>query len=125
MKKKMIFPLKIILPIVTPSGNRFIRMHYREKHKLLGVCNDWLTAAGARDPKFRAEENGRRRVEIRSFRQNILDYDNLVAGCKPLIDALQHHRLIWDDRPEFLDLEISQEIDRRYKRTEIIIFEVR
>lgn len=40
------------------------------------------------------------RVTIERFtpRENSLDYDNFVAGCKPVLDALAHTQLIDDDK---------------------------
>ena len=38
----------------------------------------------------------------------LLDIDNLSGGCKPLIDALRYSRLIPDDDPESVKIEITQ-----------------
>ena len=47
-------------------------------------------------------------IKIISFRSRMLDYDNLVGGCKQLIDAMIQEGLIYDDNPEYLDIEITQ-----------------
>lgn len=37
-------------------------------------------------------------IERLTPRENGLDYDNFVAGCKPVLDALAHVQLIDDDK---------------------------
>jgi Holliday junction resolvase RusA-like endonuclease len=55
------------------------------------------------------------KLTIISVRKRKLDYDNLVGGCKHLIDALIDERFIHDDSPEYIDLNISQVIGRDYR----------
>ena len=45
---------------------------------------------------------------IHSFRKKLLDFDNLVGGCKHLIDALIDERFIFDDSPKYLTLTVEQ-----------------
>ena len=52
---------------------------------------------------------------IISYRKKLLDYDNLVGGCKQLIDACSEEKLIWDDAPKYLDLKVEQHIGKKYE----------
>ena len=48
-------------------------------------------------------------LAIVSMRKRLIDYDNLVAGCKQLIDALCDEGFIFDDAPKYLDrLNVTQ-----------------
>ena len=59
-------------------------------------------------------------VRIRSCRQKLLDPDNLCA--KSLIDGLRYARLIPDDRPQDIELVVTQEkCAKEEDRTEIEI----
>jgi hypothetical protein len=51
----------------------------------------------------------------------MLDIDNLYGGCKHLIDSLRIARIIPDDDPTSITLEVSQEKVKGYKseKTEV------
>lgn len=53
--------------------------------------------------------NARHRVRIISRRVRLCDPDNLVGGCKFLIDSLRLARIIPEDNPQSLALEVAQE----------------
>lgn len=122
MKKFPLRIVRIILPVVTLSENRLLRMHWTarkaEQHKYL----KWLIAAGAQDKMFYVGEKEKRAVEIYSYRKRRIDPDNLTGGMKPLIDCLRKINLIWDDSPKYLDLTVIQETDGKDPRTEIVIY---
>tara|TARA_B100000035_G_scaffold55096_1_gene43525 strand:- start:1856 stop:2173 length:318 start_codon:yes stop_codon:yes gene_type:complete len=63
----------------------------------------------------------RHHVRIRSYRVRMLDIDNLYGGCKHLIDSLRIARIIPDDDPTSITLEVSQEKVKGYKseKTEV------
>lgn len=113
---------KIELPIVTNSPNRLLRMHWSERYKLQKDYGYLLNAAI--EDKHRIKNMyERRRVEIYSYRKQLLDNDNLYGSVKILLDAIQEAGLIWDDNLEYLSLSVSQEVDRKNPRTEIVIKE--
>ena len=120
MQKGKPLPLLIILPVVTPSNNKLLRMHYFSRKKEKEIYQKWLIAAGVKDLKFKALGK-KRTVEIHSFRKRRLDPDNLIGGMKLLIDSLCDVGLIWDDSPKYLDLTVIQETERKNPRTEIKI----
>ena len=66
----------------------------------------------------------KRQVKITRFSTRLLDYGNLVGGCKPLLDAMKLSGLIVDDAPKWINDEYFQEKCKRgFERTEIIIQE--
>lgn len=46
------------------------------------------------------------RIELRTWRQKLMDRDNLVGACKPIIDALVTNGILMDDSPEHV-IELS------------------
>lgn len=114
--------IKIELPgVVTPSLNKLLRMHFRNRMRLKRDYEWLLIAAEANEEKYKAGWGERRRVSVTSYRKSLLDFDNLVGSFKILIDALQSQELIFLDEPKFLDLTVSQELDPKNTRTEIVI----
>lgn len=54
---------------------------------------------------------GKNRVSIVRFyggRNRAYDPDNLVGGCKPLLDALRAHGYLEGDSPDLLELHVEQ-----------------
>lgn len=112
--------IKIILPLVTPSLNELLRIHFRKRKRLKQDYEWQLIASGANDSQYKVNGIKKRRVEIRSFRSRLLDQDNFIGGLKPLLDSLVEMDLLLDDGPEYLSLKAEQE-NSRDQRTEIII----
>ena len=66
--------------------------------------------------KIREAEIGEKfTLTIISYRKKLLDYDNLIGGCKQLLDACSDEKLIWDDAPKYLDLKVEQHIGKKYE----------
>ena len=65
----------------------------------------------------------RRQVRIVSFRQRLLDIDNLYGGVKYFVDSLRYAGLIRNDDPESISLIVSQVKvkTKQEERTEIEI----
>ena len=96
------------------------RYHKREAE--LELCGHFLKSAArmADLPPTRA----RRRVTIHQYRWALLDKDNFHASHKELLDALKRLGLLVDDSEKWVEHgEHSQVIDRRSRRTEIIVEE--
>jgi Holliday junction resolvase RusA-like endonuclease len=49
-----------------------------------------------------------------------MDYDNLVASCKCVLDALVDWELIADDSPDHIELTVRQEVAKT-PRTDVLI----
>lgn len=65
------------------------------------------------------------KVKLTIFRygSRLLDNDNLIGGCKPLIDALKEKGLIRDDSPGWIDLHILQTKVKRGEEETIVTIE--
>ena len=104
----------MILPITIKSRNILDRLHWSKKSMLkkeyaLLIRNQMKLkkhySSPIKEPKFFT-------LEIVSWRKRLLDYDNLVGGCKQLIDAMIDEQFIWDDSPQYLDLRVKQVLNR-------------
>lgn len=98
----------------SPNGSDgLLRMHwakrgnYNAKWKLL--IRSQIRYIPERPPTLR------QLVYIHQIRKRKMDPDNLVASCKPILDALVHCGLIKDDKSECIDLECTQDIGREPK----------
>ena len=81
------------------------------------VCNE---PVGEVEGKIRDGSGGiaRHRVRIISRRVRLCDPDNLIGGCKHLVDSLRHANIIPEDDPEAIKLEVGQEKVASYKNEE-------
>ena len=106
--------------ILTESANRRNRGHwgrqYRKDVKLRQQASILLSCYMPKDLIVSAP-HARRKVSLEVRRHDLLDWDNLVAGLKPFVDVLRCRRIrgivswegiVWDDSPEYLDLEVEQ-----------------
>ena len=101
----------ISIPVLTPSNNELLRMHEFQRPRLkINYMKEIQVAVSEMGMEIKPLRCPvRRRVEIISFRKRKCDHDNFVGGLKPLIDAIKDLRMIWDDSPEWMELEPSQE----------------
>ena len=98
--------LRIEIPLPTPSLNVLMRMHPQAKKRLR---NQYITIFRAHATAVTRVKPGQfRKVWIERRGKRLLDHDNLVGGCKPLVDALERAGLIWRDSPRFVRVEYSQ-----------------
>ena len=98
----------IAIPLGVKSLNKLLRAHWSYKGKLK---RDYqlLVVNQMRLNKLRKTEVGEKWiVTITSIRKRKLDYDNLVGGCKPLLDALCEESFIWDDDNKHLIITYNQ-----------------
>lgn len=101
--------VEFTIPSVTPSLNTWQRMN---RYKRPGVrrmfaweCRVFRPLSWVPAPPFV-------RVWIVRHGQRLLDFDNLVGGCKVLCDSLKDAGFIADDSPAHIDLHVSQELTR-------------
>jgi Holliday junction resolvase RusA-like endonuclease len=97
-----------------------LRWHWSKRYKLQQDYGYLINAAIENKHKVRVKE--KRKLEIYSYRKQLLDPDNLYGSVKFLLDAIQQADLIWDDNPDYLSLSVCQEIDKNNPRTEVIIY---
>ena len=104
----------MILPITIKSRNILDRLHWSKKSMLkkeyaLLIRNQMKLKKHYSDP---VKEPKFFTLEIVSYRKRYLDFDNLVGGCKQLLDAMIDEQFIWDDSPKYLDLRVKQVLNR-------------
>jgi hypothetical protein len=100
----MVDPIRIVLPIATPSLNETHRMHWAKRSRLSKQLSLMILASGRHE-----KATGRRRLVITRKGKRALDKDNAYGGCKMLIDELKRAGLIVDDDAANVELEVRQE----------------
>lgn len=107
-------PLVLDIPVRIKSRNVLDRQHWaakmRDKKEYALLIRNQMRLN--KIPKAKQKKYS---IAIISFRKKKLDFDNLVGGCKHLIDALIEEKFIFDDSPEYVDLKFDQIISNDYK----------
>ena len=103
----------IELPLKIKSRNILDREHWAIKRKSKKEFGLFIRNQ-MRLRKIKKAECKKYKINILSYRKKKLDYDNLVGGCKQLIDALIDEEFIFDDSPDYIDLHVEQHITNRY-----------
>lgn len=98
--------MRLVVRDVPPSPNQVLGRHWRTK---AGVKNKWIMLIRSQIlPSWKAWKR-KERVKITLCHSRFYDKDNAYAACKPVLDAMKQWNLIWDDRPQYLDLAVEQE----------------
>jgi hypothetical protein len=63
------------------------------------------------------------RVKIVLYHSRVYDKDNAFGACKIVVDAIKHWKLIVDDSPDWMDLQVSQDICPHKRRHTVIELE--
>lgn len=108
----------IEIPMPTVSLNVYKRMHYQAQRRLRDRYTTLLRAHTTSATRCRPHHF--RNVTICRHGARLLDVDNLVGGCKPLIDALRRSGLIWDDSPKYLKV-VYEQVQVSAKRSKTVI----
>ena len=117
--------IRLVIPRVTPSLNAFARAHWRVIHALRRDWSQEVWVAKLAQRIFADPRHEKVRVLIeRCSHRLIRDEDNLIGGCKPVMDALVENGLILDDnRDVVLDMAVRQVKVRRLEACTIITIE--
>ena len=122
-------PIRIEVPDIPPSGNE-LRRDYKNHHVYKRLRELWEMWTFVRCPKESRitlakymVENGpiKMRVHIHQKRHGELDYDNMVSGCKPVLDSLRRNNYISEDKPKWLESSYTQEKIKKKEQTQTII----
>jgi Holliday junction resolvase RusA-like endonuclease len=108
--------INLTIPGRLPSLNETMRMHWAKRAKLKDGMAWILATSGQPRPDY-----GRKYHAVITVYQKTrrFDKDNLYGACKPVIDALKESGYIYRDSPDWLDLDIRQELDHGNPRVEI------
>tara|TARA_R100001198_G_scaffold95657_2_gene82407 strand:- start:479 stop:838 length:360 start_codon:yes stop_codon:yes gene_type:complete len=101
---------RIEIPILTPSVNFINKKHWSFKMKLRNEYQLLIKSEMNKNKIKKSDIKEKWKVVIISNRKRLCDFDNFVAGCKQLLDALSHKHtgFIYDDSPKYLDIEYIQ-----------------
>ena len=94
---------------VSPNGPKgYLRMHWAKRAKY-NEAWAWRIRGAMGWPAVFDQAPDKARVTITQYRKRTMDYDNLVASCKCVLDALVDWELIADDSPDHIELVVKQE----------------
>ena len=103
------------------SANTWLHKHWRiywkYKDQWCGALDLVKASKGVVVPKNKKFT----KIRIVSFRQRLLDWDNLVAGVKPINDWLTRNKFIVDDNSKEVTMSVLQkEIGKNDKPKTVI-----
>ena len=103
----------LVLPLKIKSLNEILKQHWATRRKskqeyALFIRNQMRLK---NIPKAKCKKYY---IKILSYRKKLLDYDNLVAGCKGLLDAMIDENLIHDDSPDYVNVIYKQYKSKEY-----------
>lgn len=105
------------------SGNKSRKLHPQAYKRIRDKYTTLVRILASGVPRCKPDEV--RHVRFTRYGSRELDYDNLVSGMKPLLDAIRIVGLIHDDRPDCVRLNYNQaKSTRKNARTVITICEV-
>jgi head-tail adaptor len=108
------YSVMILVPMLPPPANRLARAHWSERVKQLVSWKRTIHALiQGRDRQYLMENaKERRKMTVRITFQHRQEYDqdNMLAVCKLPLDALVRLGFLADDKPEFCDLHVAQEL---------------
>ncbi|MFA5168939.1 MAG: hypothetical protein WC530_10475 [Candidatus Omnitrophota bacterium] len=117
----------LVLPVIMPSLNKQLRMHWKARGRLKKNISWHLYSVMGREEI--AHRDRLAHVTIRVFsnapkvsggRARRLDTDNLIGGQKPLVDAMKNLGLLKDDNPKWAAITYLENRDKvETPRTEI------
>ena len=109
------------MDFLIPSANELNQMFWATRHRMKERLG-WVLRSALNRQEAIPPATAKRKLTIIRVGKRSLDKDNLYAGCKMLIDCITQARLLVDDSPTWVDLEVDQEKCGKTKpRTKIIL----
>ena len=100
--------IQVEIPMKVESLNVLLRLHWASRRRLK---NQWAIMLKSR---LHEAKRAYKFVQIHAFRNRLLDYDNLVGGCKEaIVDNLKDLGFIEDDSPDKVNVIYNQSKVRR------------
>ncbi len=110
-------PRAIVIRRRVPSQNASM---YRHWSAYTAERDAWFVLLRCQLPPRRAPPEVAVRMAIRSYRQRLVDFANLVGGAKPIPDCLIRLGYLKDDSPKWFNCEYLQlQVKKSEERTEI------
>jgi len=109
--------IELSIPEATPTLNSFVHAHWTKYRAARKHWSLLVMVAKSQAKQTLLEPLARASVRVERHGKYTLDEDNLVGGCKVLIDALKDNGLIVDDSPEHLSLTVEQRPKSKIPRT--------
>ena len=97
----------LVLPLKIKSANEILRQHWATRRKSKQEYKLFIRNQ-MRLKNIQKAECRKYNIKILSYRKRLLDYDNLVSGCKSLLDAMIDEGLIYDDSPDYIEAQYKQ-----------------
>ena len=97
--------MRLTIQDVPVSGNKLLRMHWAVRSK---YNQYWQTLVRSQINNGHRAPKTKMKVQISQMRKRKLDKDNLYSSVKPLVDALKYWKLIRDDSPDWIELDVVQ-----------------
>ncbi len=108
--------LTVVIRRRVPSQNQ---LHYRHWSRYAQERDAWFVLLRAQLPPRLAPREPVS-MAIRSYRNRLIDYANLVGGAKPIPDCLIRLGYLHDDSPQWFHCTYEQiQVPRGEERTEI------
>ena len=95
----------ITIPDVPPSLNKTTRQNGFANWRLK---NKWVQLVRSQIVPFDRVAVGRVHCKVTLHHSRMYDKDNAYGAVKPLIDALRHWKLVYNDTKEWLELKVEQ-----------------
>ena len=111
---------RLTIPDVPPSLNKVLRMHWAKKGKLRDSWTMMIKGALLPHRTPQGAQKAKMRVIVTFHNARTYDRDNAFGACKVIFDVLRRLNLIFDDRPEWLDAEVRQEVSTRKDKHTVI-----
>mgnify|MGYP003663603319 CR=1 FL=1 len=93
----------ITIPVAINTRNKLDKMHWAQRHRLRNEYCLLVRNQMKLNKLKKSDTGGKYKISILTFRKyRIRDFDNLVGGCKQLLDALSHEGFIWDDDIKYI-----------------------
>lgn len=106
--------IELHIPEPTPSLNAFYGVHWTKKAKIRKHWS-WLVRAARMHVRVPMLPPEHCKLTIERYGQRLLDRDNLIGGCKGLVDALVAEGFMVDDSPAHLTADYHQFIGKPYR----------